>query len=198
MPRTEAENQRIRDERREQILQAAIQVFARQGYAATKIADIADAAHSSHGLVYHYFESKEVIFMTLIEQAERDAQQTAAAALAQPGDALDRITWLVTRMLQGLQRRPELYMVMVQSFASETFTPELRKLATSQAELIPATLRRLIQDGQASGRIAPGDPDELATAIFCCIQGLAVNVLSPDGLPVTFPSPATLLRLLKA
>ncbi len=198
MPRTEAENQRIRDERREQILQAAIQVFARQGYAATKIADIAAAAHSSHGLVYHYFDSKEDIFAALIERAAQDSQRTAEATLARPGDALDRVTWLVEVMLRGLQRRPELYMIMVQSFDNEAFTPELRQRAVAQAEVIPATLRRLIAEAQTEGKVAPGDPDELATAIFCCVQGLAINILSSEGLRIAVPSAATLLRLLKA
>lgn len=46
-------------ERRRQILDAAIQVFARQGFHSTRVSDIADEADVAYGLVYHYFPSKE-------------------------------------------------------------------------------------------------------------------------------------------
>ncbi|MCL6627892.1 MAG: TetR/AcrR family transcriptional regulator, partial [Alicyclobacillus shizuokensis] len=59
MPRTEKVNQQIRDERKEQILAAAAEVFARNGYVGTRIDDIASAAGISKGLIYHYFGGKE-------------------------------------------------------------------------------------------------------------------------------------------
>ena len=49
----------IRDERKKQIMRAAIKVFAENGIRLTKISNIAKEAGISHGLVYHYFESKE-------------------------------------------------------------------------------------------------------------------------------------------
>lgn len=62
MPRKSELNQELRDARKEQILKAALIVFARRGMVATKISDIAKEAGLSHGLVYHYFNSKEEIF----------------------------------------------------------------------------------------------------------------------------------------
>ena len=61
-PRKAEENTRIRDERREQILSAALEVFIQKGYSATKIADIAATDGISHGLVYHDFRSIEEIY----------------------------------------------------------------------------------------------------------------------------------------
>jgi len=57
MPRTEDANQRIREEQRTKILEAALSVFARQGTDAT-IADVATAANVSYGLIYRYFVNK--------------------------------------------------------------------------------------------------------------------------------------------
>ena len=45
-------------DRRRQILDAAVRVFARQGFHATRVSDIADEAGVAYGLVYHYFPSK--------------------------------------------------------------------------------------------------------------------------------------------
>jgi len=55
-------------ERRRQILDAAVRVFARQGFHSTRVADIADEAHVAYGLVYHYFSSKENVLNELFIQ----------------------------------------------------------------------------------------------------------------------------------
>lgn len=55
-------------ERRRQILDAAVRVFARQGFHSTRVADIADEADVAYGLVYHYFASKENVLNELFVQ----------------------------------------------------------------------------------------------------------------------------------
>src|SRR5579883_985671 len=63
MPRTEEANQRIREERKEQVIWAAAQVFARKGLSDTRIVDIAAAAGISHGLAYRYFPEARKRFL---------------------------------------------------------------------------------------------------------------------------------------
>jgi TetR/AcrR family fatty acid metabolism transcriptional regulator len=53
------------EDRRRQILEAAIRVFARQGFHSTRVSDIADEAGMSYGLVYHYFTSKDEVLDTV-------------------------------------------------------------------------------------------------------------------------------------
>ena len=71
-------------DKRRVILDAAVRVFARQGFHTCRVADIADEAHVAYGLVYHYFSSKEEILDTLFLErwdlmlaaiAEADAKQ---------------------------------------------------------------------------------------------------------------------------
>ncbi|GMA50269.1 hypothetical protein GCM10025857_16260 [Alicyclobacillus contaminans] len=100
MPRTEKEIQQIRDERKEQILHAA-KVFARNGYVGTRIDDIAAAAAVSKGLIYHYFDSKDVTFVTLIERSARGALRLLAESAEQPGGTADRLRWLIQQELDG-------------------------------------------------------------------------------------------------
>ena len=61
MARNKDLNQKMKDERREQILSNALILFAAKGLSATKITDISAASGISQGLLYHYFESKEEI-----------------------------------------------------------------------------------------------------------------------------------------
>ena len=52
-------------DKRRQILDAAVRVFARQGFHATRVSDIADEAGVAYGLVYHYFRSKDEVLNEL-------------------------------------------------------------------------------------------------------------------------------------
>ena len=65
-PRTSLSNQKIRDERRDQILHAALKLFAYKGLKATRIAEIAALANISQGLIHHYFICKEDVFTAVV------------------------------------------------------------------------------------------------------------------------------------
>jgi TetR/AcrR family fatty acid metabolism transcriptional regulator len=80
-------------ERRRQILDAAVRVFARQGFHTCRVSDIADEAGVAYGLVYHYFRSKDEVLDTLflerwdvmvevIEQVDARHELTAREKLA--------------------------------------------------------------------------------------------------------------------
>ena len=66
-PRTPEQFEEMRETRREQIMDAALELFAREGYANCSIAQLARHAGISKGLMYNCFESKEALLMTIIE-----------------------------------------------------------------------------------------------------------------------------------
>ena len=66
-PRTAKQFEEIRESRKEQIMNAALELFAREGYANCSIAQLARHAGISKGLMYNYFESKEALLVTIIE-----------------------------------------------------------------------------------------------------------------------------------
>ncbi len=67
-PRTDkARWRRRKDARPQEILEAALQVFAEKGFAAARMDEIAQRAHVSKGTIYLYFESKEAVFRALIQ-----------------------------------------------------------------------------------------------------------------------------------
>src|SRR5690242_9541273 len=102
MPRSEEARQRLREEQRTHILEAAKRVFARKGPAAT-MDDIAAEASVSHGLAYRYFVSKEAILQVLAEQAfQADPMNFLPVAIMSmtPGE---RLTWLVSGLVKSRQ-----------------------------------------------------------------------------------------------
>ena len=206
-PRTEVVNQKIRDERREQILLAALRVFAYKGLSATKITDIAAAAGISQGLIHHYFISKESLFTAAAERAIIGAMEdTISAAESTDGQPWDRLVAMCEKWLGGMISEPEYLLVIVQCLINEDIPPGTRELVAKYGHSLFSNLVQLICDGQAAGQIIAGNPDELAVIFMSTIQGLVLTqftrqIFSSDpGYPQSSAMPHidTVLRLLKA
>ncbi len=197
-PREPAENQRIKDERREQLLTAARAIFARKGLAATKIADIAAAAGMSHGLVYHYFPSKEAVYAAIVERALEGAARVTAAALERPGSPWDRLRWVCDQMLAGVRDAPEYALLTIQALVSETVPEELQAAVQRHGSQPFPNLLALVRQGQEAGQVVAGNPEELTLTYLATIQGLAISGLAGEEGRRHFPSVDTVLRLLKA
>lgn len=198
-PRTEDQNRLIRDERREQILQAALGVFARKGLATTKIGDIAIAAGLSHGLVYHYFSSKDEIFTALVDQALMGASMVARAAAERTGTPWERLRWLTTMLLTHTSPSADYFLLMLQAFTSESVPDAAKRLVTEKGPLPHQLTMPLIEAGQADGSVVAGDAAKLTVAYYAMMQGLSLSQI--QGREVHgFPDPDVemVLRLLKA
>jgi AcrR family transcriptional regulator len=198
LPRTKEANQRIRAERRVQILDAAAQIFAHRGLAGTRTADIAAACNMSEGLLFHYFVSKEDIFAAVIEDALQAAGNPAEAALQQSGSPLERLRWLLRIYLPGMWSKPAYFLVILQALNSETTPKALRERVLEQSARNLHVYQQLIVEGQAIGEVAQGDPALLTLAFGACIQGLGSGVLHwPRLLGLSEPpDPEMVLHLL--
>jgi AcrR family transcriptional regulator len=205
-PRSSLSNQKIRDERRDQILHAALKVFAYKGLKAAKIADIAAQAGISQGLIHHYFVCKEDVFTAVIERAMTGALAAFDDPAGFDSDPWERLTLITDRMFQGLVIHPEYMLVLTQSLVNQDAPPEVGKLLASLGDQLNTHLVRLIEAGQAAGQVVPGNPQELAMTYIATIQGLAITQFtqgvfskSRSSSPTNFlPSPATVLRILRA
>ena len=165
MPRSEEANQRIREERREQILDVASLVFARKGLAGTRIADIAAEGDMSQGLIFRYFASKEEVFAAVVEKALESATRLAQAALEQPGSSLEKLRWLLQVSFEGMWRKPDYSLVIQQVLTSETTPAKVRERVLEESQYTLQLYQRLIAEGQESGEIVEDDPDML-TLVF--------------------------------
>ncbi len=196
MPRSEEARQRLREEQRAHILEAAKRVFARKGLTAT-MDDIAAEAAVSHGLAYRYFASKEAILAILAEQAFRANPpnfQHALDVTKTPGERLHKLV----RILVESRRQPEFIQFLDHLHNSDATPDELRELVRKRGYALVTVLRQLIVEGQASGEVASGDPDQLVRAILACIDGLTRWAEShPEQYHEHFPDAEIFLRMLK-
>jgi AcrR family transcriptional regulator len=197
-PRSDQDNERIREARREQILEAALKVFARRGLAASRIADIAAEAGISQGLVYHYFGGKDDIFTVIVERSLQGTAWVTSAARERPGTAWDRISWMFDTMVRGGRESPEYLLTVVQASTTEAVPEGTHELMERYGVRIMEDVVTLIQEGQAAKYVVDGDPRMLAVALFACVQGLALSTVTGSDAPELLPDPNLMLRMLRA
>jgi AcrR family transcriptional regulator len=177
MPRRTSDNELIRTAQRGRILQAAADVFARKGFAAARISDVATRAGVSHGLVHHYFESKAALHRALLEQVIANADALPRAALERPGTPWERLEWFVRTALLGAQHAPEQFFLAVEAGMNEAVEPAVRELLATGGQRGVELLARLIAEGQKTGSVRAGNPVALSQHLFAMIQGLAAAQL---------------------
>src|SRR5438874_9029406 len=95
------------ESRREELLTAAVRAFARKGYHACRISDIADEAGASHGLVYHYFASKEEVLETIFRENWGPVGAAIEALAESEEPAGEQLRKIAEVMLHGWRRDPD-------------------------------------------------------------------------------------------
>ncbi|MGB7686261.1 MAG: TetR/AcrR family transcriptional regulator [Solirubrobacterales bacterium] len=151
-------------DKRRQILDAAIRVFARQGFHATRVSDIADEAGVAYGLVYHYFNSKDEVLNELF--LERwSLLLTAIEEADQTGDTpREKLGAVATFIFESYRHDPDLMKVIIvevtraaNSFG-RTHLEEIRRAYESIA--------KIVEDGQAAGAFRADVAPDFASMTF--------------------------------
>jgi AcrR family transcriptional regulator len=194
MPRTEEVNQLIREAQRAKILEAARKVFSHKGWSAT-MADIAAEAEVSQGLAYRYFSNKESIFNELAEHAIQTTQTALQRISMMPGTPWERISLLISKILENKQELLGFFQFFYQN---KDKSNDLYKPFLNQKQSLQNVLKQLVIDGQSSGEVTEGDPEQLVVAVTACIDGLSKFALnSPEKYKMLFPDANIILKLLK-
>ena len=135
------------EEKRRQILDAAVRVFARSGFHTSRVGDIAEEAGVAHGLLYHYFSSKDEVLQTVFRENWRELVARFEAVEASDSPADEKLRGVVKILLRTWRNDPDLVTVMVREVGR---SPHL----ASQVDDIGkgfAVIQRVIERGQADG-----------------------------------------------
>jgi TetR/AcrR family fatty acid metabolism transcriptional regulator len=129
-------------DKRRQILDAAIRVFARQGFHATRVSDIADEAGVAYGLVYHYFKSKEEVLNELFSERWSLLLAAIEETDQQEGSPREKLGAVAAFIVDSYRHDPELMKVIIvevtraaNSFG-RTHLPEIRRAYESIAKIV--------------------------------------------------------------
>lgn len=165
---------RSREDRRDKILDAATRVFAKRGFFAAQVADVAKRAGVAAGTVYLYFKSKDDLLLSLFERTMTTAIADARAATAHPADPLDRLKQIAHLHLARLGSDRNLAIVFqIELRQSAKF---MTRLSTTSLRDYLGLLREAIVDGQATGAFRRDlNPTLAAKVIFGALDEMATN-----------------------
>lgn len=136
-----------RADKRQLLLDAAIRVFARKGYHAARIGDIAQEAGVAYGLLYHYFASKERVLETVFRDTWTAMLEAVNGIEAAGGPAREQVRRVAAVVLGSWKLNPDLVRVLVREV---TRSPHLQNEVGEIRQAMDA-LERIVTRGQEAG-----------------------------------------------
>jgi TetR/AcrR family fatty acid metabolism transcriptional regulator len=151
------------EEKRQQILEAAVRAFARKGYHACRVGEIAEEAGVAYGLVYHYFGSKEEVLQTIF----RDTWEQMLARIREVEEADDpaaeKVRKVTALLLRTWRRDPDLVRVLVREV---TRSPEQLQQQVDEIGHAYDALERIVASGQQTGELRNDLDSKIAATVF--------------------------------
>jgi AcrR family transcriptional regulator len=162
------------EQRPQELLEAALAVFAKHGYRNTRLDDVADAAGVTKGAIYHYFDTKEDLLRSVIEHYQTLAFGRAEDVLQNRLlPASDRIRLLVQKIFSGGERRNRhLLGLLIRGIAHEVPRVHERWLKDGPVRLW-TLIADLIEEGKVHGEFRADADGEVAARLL--ISGLILQ-----------------------
>ena len=160
-----------KEKRRQEILEAGLDLFIRKGYAATKTLDISHEAGMSEGLLFHYFETKEKLYEELIKLGTTGPQNLLDSIKEEPLAYFETAAKQIFHYIKTVPFVAKMFVLMKQARSSEGVPESVKKIIAEIDSFTPSVNK--IKEGQACGTIREGDPVALALAFWAAIQGIA-------------------------
>jgi AcrR family transcriptional regulator len=166
--------------RREEILRATVEVVNAQGFAATRVADVAGALGVSTALVFYHFETKDrLLSEAFAYAAERDLERLASIASSR-ATAAGRLGRILT--FYGPSPRPsQTWPLWIDAWAAALRIPELQEVSRRLDVHWKDTVAAVIAEGVATGEFTCPDAGGAAWRITALLDGLAVQATVHRG-----------------
>jgi TetR/AcrR family transcriptional regulator, fatty acid metabolism regulator protein len=150
------------EEKRRQILDAAVRVFARRGFHTSRVGDIAEEAGVAHGLLYHYFSSKDDVLETVFRENWAVLLERIEAVEESGEPASDQLRHVAAILLRSWLHEPDVVRVLVREIAR---SPEVQDRIGELVKPI-ASIRRIVERGIASGEFRSDLDPGIAAIVF--------------------------------
>jgi AcrR family transcriptional regulator len=151
-------------DKRRIILDAAVRVFARQGFHTCRVSDIADEAGVAYGLVYHYFQSKDEVLDTLFLERWDVLLEAIREVDASSQPARDKLRAIAGFIIDSYRHDPDLMKVIIVEVtrAANSFgAAHLGKITEAYAQI-----RGIVEQAQRDGEFRDAVTAEFAAMAF--------------------------------
>ncbi len=182
-----------KEKRRQEILNAGLDLFIRKGYAATRTAEIAETVGMSEGLLFHYFETKEKLYLTLLETAADGKDNIFELKDVSPLRFFEETAKTILEYVVKEPFAAKLFVLMNRAQYASELSDKISNYSMRKKDMENAV--KLIVQGQREGSIREGNPVALATAFFMAIQGIAENIARRPEMPA--PNPEWIVDIIR-
>ncbi len=170
-------------ERKTQILDAALRVFARKGFHKARMDDIAKKAGLSKGLLYWYFESKDALILALVKLLfEPDLRELERLLAEKDRPVPERLEELARSSLSALLPFHDLMPIVYEYYAQATRPGPIQKAVQRYYQRYRELLAKLLAEGVARGELRPDlDPEQTALSLMALVEGMVLMwVVGPE------------------
>lgn len=193
MNATETRAAKLKEERKQLIVQSALKVFCEKGYDGATINDIVKKAKCSHGLFYHYFDTKKDIFDTVMEKRGKNMMDFLDEVLKEKDCYVDKLHKLTEYTFDNM-KKDEIFAYRYYFFVSTVFAKaESGELPPKKNGRVPPHIRMysFFEEGIKRGEFKDKyPPDESAKLYNSIIQGATLNfILCPKEFKHNFKFP---------
>ena len=173
---TERRVTRLRVEvRREEILDATLEVVTRLGLAATRVADVAAALGVSPGLVFYHFGTKDALVAEAFAHAVQRDLDRLDAALARGGDPVDRLRRVLR--LYGPTGSAHGWQLWIDAWSLAQREPVIRAVLRQMDRRWDAALLTVVEEGVAEDLFVCAEPEASVARVSALLDGLSVATL---------------------
>lgn len=172
---------------RDRLIQAAMDVFAARGYHGVTVDDIAAASGTSKGAFYHYFPSKQAIFLSLLDRLVDMVERGVEQAIEQEEGALAKVEAALRVVLEVASARRDLARILLIEAAA--LGPEFEQGRLGIHRRFAALIQRHLDRAASDGAIPPQDTRAAAAAWIGAINEVVTQQLAKGGdLSAVLPS----------
>jgi TetR/AcrR family transcriptional regulator, fatty acid metabolism regulator protein len=157
------------EDKRQQLLSAAVRVFARKGFHASRVGDIAVEAGVAHGLLYHYFKSKDQVLEAVFHENWSILIARIASVEETDEPAADQIRHIAAIVLRTWLHLPDVVRVVIQEFGRSQELAERVGELTLPIDALERVIARGIERGEFRKDV---DPAFAATVVYGSIDEL--------------------------
>jgi AcrR family transcriptional regulator len=169
------------EERRRQIMQAALVCFARKGYHKTTMDDIVAECGLSKGTLYWYFKNKDNLFISLIKSYFFDVRQGTDAILEQHPTASGKLRGMTQAFVEFFRAGGEYFSVLFEFWLQSALRDELNQFMSAALSQYRQIVASVITEGIQSGEFKAVNADQVALAAMAAFDGLSFYaMLIPD------------------
>ena len=173
-----------KDEREAAFKQAALKVFSSKGYHKTTMSEVAMEAGFGKGTLYWYWNSKEELYFSLVEESHNEFMALVREAVVRDGNALEKLLWLGNEVIDLHYRHRDYTKLSwkMRAEEAEAFSPEYVERLHRNSGEIKEKLEEIISQGIDEGLLPQVDPYYLACMLLGLMEGMEIQWLEdPDS-----------------